>query len=364
MEVSGLCGLWNRFSHGKCDFRYFSDDISLPSLPRKLSLPNRANKGKKRRRLIDEFTQIRHEIDQNAEKLLMRCEYGISDCVKKDHIMRQLKLINFQRPAHAFRSLQPRCAKDTVPMMVGLKRVQKRKRREPDDLSMVRKFLHPSDSNRQEDVQPEKIQLDESRRQDQSRPNSRSKRSSITIDVRPQSCNEGGSVSNSHFNGMLFSNSVFSFLRLSLASERCELDFGYQQEDEPMDVPDEAEPILEPEPFCDLEPITEPEHTYENVPEHKPNTPSANRSQIIDRHEQNLPSVNRSPIMDRQDSPPMVSYVSATRNVRLESDVIPRSVIRLLNQFVTVSATDELRKTTSQALLMLNNQKNRLANDY
>lgn len=106
---------------------------------------------------------------------------------------------------------------------------------------------------------------------------------------------------------------------------------------------DVAEPMWEPEPFCDdPEPIVEPEQTYENVTE------------------ANLPIVNQSPIVERQETSDTVSNVPKTHNFRLESDIMPRSVLRLLNQFVTVNdATNELSQSRSQALLMLSNQKNR-----
>ncbi|XP_037026715.1 uncharacterized protein LOC119067692 isoform X1 [Bradysia coprophila] len=338
-----------------------SDGIQLAPLPRRLLLGRRANKGKSRRRLFDDFIQIRHECDKETGRKLMRCTDSRSDSITQEYIMLQLKLINFRKPAHAFRSLQPRSVMDTAAMMVGMKRVQKAKRREPDDLNMVQDFLN---SNRQEGEQLEDIPLEHLQREDQARQNRKRKSSSSTydmIDGDPQACDE----------------------RLP-QDEFCDLDFGYQDDDS-MDIPDEAEPILEPDSICDPEPIVQPEENYEHVPEHEPNLPSVHRSPIVERQspviecrspvierrpaivERKSPAIeHRSPVSQRQApttehqqmSTP-VPNVLRTQNFRLESDIIPRRVLQLLNQFITVSATNELCRSGSQVALMLNNQKNR-----
>ncbi|KAG4065693.1 hypothetical protein HA402_012371 [Bradysia odoriphaga] len=341
-----------------------SDGIQLPPLSRRLLFGRRSIKGRKRRRLVDDFMQIRHDIDKKAESKLMRCTDARSDCVTQEYIMRQLKLINFRKPAHAFRSLQPRSsfAADTVSMMVGMTRVQKAKRREPDDLNMVQDFLN---SNRQEDEQLQDAPLEHLQPEDQPRQNRKRKNSSSAydmIDGGQQACDE----------------------RMPQGDEFCDLDFGFQDDDS-MDVPDEAEPILEPESFCDPAPIVEPAENYEHVADHEPNLPSVHRSPIIARQapvieghspvierqssaiERQAPVIERqspvierqSPVNERQEMSAQVSNVPRTQNFRLESDIVPRRVLRLLSQFVTVNATNELCNSGSQAMLMLNNQKNR-----
>lgn len=80
--------------------------------------------------------------------------------------MRQIKLINFHKPAHAFRSLQPRSVTDTVPMMVAMQRVQRGKRKEPDDLNMVEDFLKSFGKERQEDERQERAQQEDVQQED------------------------------------------------------------------------------------------------------------------------------------------------------------------------------------------------------
>lgn len=112
-----------------------------------------------------------------------------------------------------------------------------------------------------------------------------------------------------------------------------------------MDVFDDAAPILEPYHTLDSQSIIDPQPTIERIvyrgSEHEPNLPSINRSQIIEPTPVTVPD------------PPM------TRNCRLASEIVPRTVIQLLNQFVSFTNDATTSMDVSQANFVLKNQQNK-----
>ncbi len=133
--------------------------------------------------------------------------------------------------------------------------------------------------------------------------------------------------------------------RLPEAIVPAELD-DFPHQDEPVFDPDSDDdmPMMEPEPFYDSQPIVE-----EAV-----SIPKRQRKQ--QKPELDLPSVNDSPTVERQRS---IATSNESRNCRIDSALVPRNVLRLLNQFVTVNATNEPCKSSSEELFVQQNHRNR-----
>lgn len=108
---------------------------------------------------------------------------------------------------------------------------------------------------------------------------------------------------------------------------------------------DEDEPMFEPEPI--VEPTFEPEPIVE---------PNFERGPEAD-YEPNLPSLNHSRIIEPQRKSVIVAKKQTERSY-LANENIPRAVLRLLNQFVTIN-TEQPSKYGAQAMFVLKNQQNR-----
>lgn len=124
----------------------FSVPDSSPFLPVERLQAKPAKTTKKRKRIVvDDITQIQIVADnlKTAEKL-MRCSDARSDCVSRDDLIRNSKDRLFNNPTHALKTLQPRYKHETDALMMGMMRVKRIKRKEPNDLNMVEDFLNPS----------------------------------------------------------------------------------------------------------------------------------------------------------------------------------------------------------------------------
>lgn len=123
---------------------FFRIEVTTPTIPDKNDEQPHTNTSKKRkRRVFDDIRQLPIlEYNQKNVRRMQRCDNARLDCVTKSHILRDLRLKYFEKPAKSFEKFHNRYMEDTPSMMVGIRRVTGTKRKEANDRRMVEDFLY------------------------------------------------------------------------------------------------------------------------------------------------------------------------------------------------------------------------------